>query len=125
MLETEVCPVKNRNLRPVIMVRRHDEDAKKKIEEKKGKSPYATQKTPNANLGLLLRALSSLVVVLGAQLLEGTRLDGLLDRLDILLELVVALNVLRALTQRIQGAKEPRFLHGASEAQNVLSGADL
>lgn len=83
------------------------------------------KKTPNANLGLLLRALSSLVVVLGAQLLEGTRLDGLLDRLDILLELVVALNVLRALTQRIQGAKEPRFLHGASEAQNVLSGADL
>lgn len=82
------------------------------------------KKPPNADLVLLLFALLG-IVVLGAKLLKRTRLDGLLDGLDVLLKLLVALDILRALAQRVQGAEEPCLLHRASEAKNVLSGADL
>lgn len=78
-----------------------------------------------ARLNLLLVLVLSRLLLLGAELRENTLLDRLLDRLDVLLQLLAALDILLVLAEGVKVAVVPGFLHGASEAEDVLSSADL
>lgn len=93
-----------------ILVCRHDANAKK---------------FPAARLDLLLVPVLSWLLLLRAELRENTLLDGLLNRLDVLLQLLAALDILLILAKGVKVTVVPGLLHGASEAEDVLSSANL